>query len=181
MYKPVQFQASPDAEMLGVVYLGMADNLMAEESQAILSEYGITNVVGDQWYPHQLSLDVAKAIHEGPNGKSILVAMGRGIGQTAALPEGINTLEDFFAAVPYLYQANIRNQHPDEHFKIEKIDKNRYRFINNTPSSNQLTYGLVWEFVKRFGGGKHFVIAPISGMEHEAVDGAIFEIRIDDE
>ena len=144
------------------------------------AKYGITEIDFDAWYPHHLAFDVAKAIHEGPNGMEGLVAMGRGIGETAALPSEISDIESFMAALPYLYQANVRNMHPEEFFYVETIGEKHYKVINNTPSSNNLIYGMLWEFLRRYSSSdEQFSLRPLSGIEKDASEGAVFEIKIE--
>lgn len=177
-YKPKQFIASPNAEMLGVLAVGMSENLRSEEIKPILEEYGLTEIETDKWYPQQLSLDIAKAIHDGNNGVENLVAMGRGIGQTAILPSQINDVETLIAALPHIYQANLRNIHAEEHFYTEKLGDQHYKFINNTPASNNVIYGMLWELVLRFVETPANVkITPISGFEPQAEGGAVIEIK----
>ncbi len=176
-YKAQQFIASPDAEMLGTVFQGMSENLRAEQSKKMLAAYGITEIDVDKWYPHPLSFDVAKAIHNQPNGTEVLVAMGRGIGETAALPSEINDVESFMAALPYLYQANIRYMHPEERFYVETLGEKHYKVINNTPSSNNLIYGMLWEFLRRYSdSNEEFSLIPLSGVERDAVDSLPYTI-----
>src|ERR1700694_4264193 len=100
---------SPQAEIRGKTMVAYIDNIKADETTPLMYQFGIQHLDPTIWYPHQLWMDILKALWELPNGSENCVAFGKKAVETAALPSNIATVSQALDVMNQIHHLNVRN------------------------------------------------------------------------
>lgn len=165
---------SPEAEVLGQTMIAFLENINADEMQPIMARHGLTEIDPEQWYLHQLWMDILKSIEESnENAMMTFVAIGKEVVRTAVMPDSIQTVPDALNALHPIHHANLRNIPEDEGYSIEVVADNHYIVYHNTPNPDYAIYGFLWGLVQRFRkGNADFTVEQIENTKPEIARSA---------
>lgn len=170
---------TPQAEVLGQAMIAFASNLQADTIKPILEDMNLTNIDENIWYPHQIWLDILKKMEEtlGSAANGALVAFGKQVVKTAAMPPEIKTIPDVLNALHAIHHANLRNIPEDEGYAIRKVNDNYYIVYHNTPNPEDAIYGFLWGLAARFKAADElFAVRPIDNDRPESARSA-YEVK----
>lgn len=150
----------PDHEVIGQNLIDIANAIDSERFLPLFEEYGFTNIDPIRWYPFQDVLDVLSTIATFEGHMFDFVSLGMNSAAAAAIPpefEQASFVEILYAS-PDVYRFNHRGTDVGD-IVIEKLGKQHIRGTYRTPLPDDLWYGSVYGFVKRFAPkGTHFTV-----------------------
>jgi len=180
-----KYQTSKSAEITGWGLKSYFDSLVSDEVIPIiipvLNQYGLESVDDiqtDGWYPIQLTLDMFKAIDKHSNASANYVALGMSMSTHAPMPEEIETIPHFIAALNDLYVFSVRNFPESELYEHEIVNDRHIRLVDNNPYPHDMIYGLVYGFVKRYApaNSEWTVTRTYKNPADPNADGAVYDI-----
>ena len=153
-----KYVASPNAEVIGSAmnnfFVSLNKDMFMPIVEQTLSEYGITEIKDDEWYPHQVSLHVFKRILDTDNNASEnLVALGLAYVETAAFPPEIDTIATAMHALKQTYHLNIRNVPKTEGYEVIEVSPKHIQVVDENPFPHDTVYGFIWGVARRFREG----------------------------
>jgi len=172
-----QFQTSPKTELKGHILLGWLNNQLAEYTQPRLAAHGVEEVDPDAWYPAQMFLDIMREVVESnENVTTVLVAVGKSVAEN--MPVGdFSSMDDFKNFIEGMHRGPSARYAP-AHENIFLIEEDGQHFVlNNTPMSNDILYGFIWELLRRnpIGGVNYY---PVPEKDYPSVEyGSTFLLR----
>lgn len=141
----------PDAEVLGGAINGFIDAVNRDNIMPHLEKLGMTDIDPTKWYPKQMYIDLWNEILAS-SGYSMgdLVSVGMTIANTAWPPDADGRpfdelVAEWGAAFDFVNRGADRG-----YVRTEKIDDKHYKVYNCTPDPDDLNYGVVYGFCKRF-------------------------------
>lgn len=173
-----QFEAPPDAEIMGIGIRGLFDNLADKQIAPILAEYNLSkDVLEDEaWYSLQLYFDLYRVIHKTSSGYMHLVSVGKAIAANVTDADAIGDLETFVTqTLNETATTVIRNTPPGYGYTLDKVDDKHYKITNNTGAPNDLVYGYIWESVRLIADKRSFSFKPLENYPSDT-HGATFEL-----
>ena len=143
---------TPQAEVIGQTMLSFADNMEADVIKPILEANNLTDIDPEQWYSHQVWMDILKEMEESLAGgaSSAFVAFGRQVVENAVMPPEMQTIPDALNALHAIHHANLRNVPEDEGYSLEKVADGHYIVFHNTPNPDDAIFGFLWGLAARF-------------------------------
>lgn len=141
----------PDAEVLGGAINGFIDAVNRDNITPHLEKLGMTNIQNDKWYPKQLYLDLWNSIlNSNQSAMHDLVSIGMTIARTAWPPEADQQsfdelVESWAAAFDFVNRGKDRG-----YVRGEKLNDKQYVVRCCTPDPDDLNYGVVYGFCRRF-------------------------------
>ncbi|MEL6150110.1 MAG: hypothetical protein AAFV33_00105 [Chloroflexota bacterium] len=174
--KVVQFKTSPEAEATGAIMAAWLNHQLADETRDRLAAHGITEIDYEQYYPFQTFLDVMREIAESENNTTMQLVS---VGKAAAMSIEMDDFPDmaaFEGFISVLHGLNVRNMPEYEGWFSEWHDGNLY-VLNNTPVSNDLVFGFLWELLNHVKIGDGYY-TPIPHEHYPSNErGSIFHIE----
>ena len=148
--------------------------------EEVLDRYQVPVIQDDQWYPHQLSLDIFRLIadqHANPTEQ--LMALGLAYVETANFPPENNSVLSALSALTLTYYLNIRNVPQTEGYEVNLISPNHIQVKDLNPFPHPTVYGFIWGIAKRFRSSKD--ILPViqqhfNNPDDPDSDGALYDI-----
>lgn len=169
---------SPDAMVIGQTVLAFSQNLHKEVVAPLLPKYGLDNIDPEAWYPHQSWMNVLREVSEGPDSTTTLVALGRMVVETAAMPPEINSIPQMLELLHTIHHMNLRNVPADEGYRIVEMGDKHYYVYHNTPNPDDAIYGFLWGLAARFKGrNEQFVVRHLENPDPENEPGTLFEVK----
>lgn len=167
-----QFQTSPEAEAKGQVMLAWLTHQLEAYTRPRLEAYGITEIDPDAWYSFQLFLDIMHDIvQSNENVTMTLVAIGKAVVENLPVSD-FETVQDFEDFMDKLHSFSVRHMPPYERHIIDR-ENDRIFHTNNTPVSNDMIYGFMWELLRRYTiGGRRYHIKPYQ--DYPSDTGSVF-------
>lgn len=150
----------PDAEVIGGAINGFIDAINRDSIWPHLEKLDMTTIDPNTWYPKQMYVDLWNSILSSSDSAMFdLVSIGMTIADTAWPPEADGQPFDVLVA-EWGNAFNAVNQGNDRGYvKAEKRSDNQYAVICRTPDPDDLHYGIVYGFCKRFlPEGKRFTV-----------------------
>ena len=146
-----QFEAFDEqVEVRGDVVLSLVNVMGAFKSLAlgILSDHGIDDPQGHQWYSQQAWLDSFRAIADqvGPN---TLYQIGRQIPEQAEYPPGIGSIEEALSQLDAAYRASHRGGEVG-HYRYLATGLRSGRVICDNPYPCDFDRGLIDSLARHF-------------------------------
>jgi hypothetical protein len=143
---------SKEAEVIGQTMLSFADNMDADVIEPILARYDMTDIDPEAWYPHQVWMDILKAMDESLGGRAspAFVAFGKQVVQNAVMPPEIQSIPDALNALHAIHHANLRNIPEEEGYTIEQVKDRHYIVYHNTPNPDDAIFGFLWALAARY-------------------------------
>ena len=140
-----------NVELLGLYIDSFVSNLQGTETKPIMEKHGLTNLDPYGWYPCHKWMEAMSELAQLPNVSENLVAIGMEIGKAIPVPAGLDkpTLEQMLMGIDAAYQGVHRNSDVGK-YVFEKVDEKHYRLIHTDLYPDDLTYGIVYAFAKRF-------------------------------
>lgn len=116
----------------------------------ILEKYGLDDLKPGEWVPFQSWLNVFRDISdEGRRQMFDLVAIGMSIGMGIAIPPEIDSIPAVLASLDPVYQMHHRVGEVGNYY-VEKLGERKYKVVANIPYQEDLVYGTIYGFCKRF-------------------------------
>jgi hypothetical protein len=142
---------SPTVELLGMYLSSYINNLQSIETKPIVEKYGLVNLEPQAWYPAHKWLDALNELSDHPNQSPNTLAIGMEIGKLVPVPPDLEspTLEQMLMGLGFAYQAAHRNGDIGN-LVCEKVAENHYKVICTDLYPDDLTYGIVYTFARRF-------------------------------
>ncbi|MEP7289691.1 MAG: hypothetical protein ABI947_28400 [Chloroflexota bacterium] len=161
--------STPNAEVLGESILGYKKCIKHDEIEPILLKYELHDVRAEDWYSHQMILNVLRDIEERKSNVSeSLVAVGIKIMELATIPESVNSIEAVLQSLGVVYHLHHRNV-SEIGWSVKSLGPRHMHVIPDQPYPEDLTYGVVWGAVKRFKSmGSMFTVIPINWKNDQA-------------
>lgn len=180
-----KYIATPGAEVIGSAMTNLFTSMNADEFSsivnAVLRSYGIAHIEPDQWYPHQLSLDIFKQIEDQrTNSMTNLVALGMAYVDTATFPPEINSIYSALMALSLTYHLNIRNVPNYEGYEVKQISDRHIQINDFNPFPHDTVYGFIWGIARRFKGNQQSVPVVTRHYFNEGdpnSDGALYDVK----
>ncbi len=166
---------TPQAEVIGQTMVAFLDNLQADVTRPALVQHGIEMIDPEEWYPHQVWMDVLKTIETNLGGGASMtfVAFGRKVVETAVMPDTMKSIPDALNALHAIHHANLRNVPEEEGYSIEAKSDNHYIVYHNTPNPDDAIYGFLWGMAARFKGDDEvFLVEKIDNPKPEIARSA---------
>lgn len=171
---------TPEATVSGQAMIAFSSNLQAELIDPILKNHGLEHIDENQWYPHQLWMDVLKEVEDtlGGNANSVFIAFGKRVVETAVMPDTMQTVDDALNALHAIHHANLRDIPEDEGYFVEKLGEGNYIVYHNTPNPDTAIYGFLWGMVVRFKApDEMFVVEYTDNTKPQVYPGSAYSIR----
>jgi hypothetical protein len=146
-------------EVHGRMLLALIENINVNDIASTLKAFGLAHINPDQWYPLQTLIDLHNTLIHQPNAASNMTAIGVKAAETAVLPPQIDTLEKLLAGYDDAYRANYRHLPEDDRYDVQFIGDRRVVVTNHTHNPNEIVYGVLWGFAKRFS--KSFIVQSV--------------------
>ena len=148
-----QYQAfSPGIKVNGNTVLSVVNSISAgsETRKEILSNHGIVDPQGDEWYDQQAWLDAFREIGEeiGPN---TLFNIGKSIPEHAAFPPEIDCLEKALSAIDIAYKMN-HTKGDIGYYKLVSYDRENRKAVMEckNPYPSEFDRGIITTMLRRF-------------------------------
>lgn len=141
----------PDAEVLGGAINGFIDAVNRNNIMPHLQKLGMTDIQNDKWYPKKMYIDLWNSIlSSNQSAMYDLVSIGMTIAKTAWPPEADGQpVEDLILSWGDAF--DFVNRGADRgYIRTEKRGSNQYAVICRTPDPDDLHYGIVFGFCRRF-------------------------------
>ncbi|MBZ0305078.1 MAG: hypothetical protein K8I82_03330 [Anaerolineae bacterium] len=136
--------------ILGSMAFLRRDEHMKAVVDPILTKNGLENLKMDEWVPFQSWLNVFKEISaEGKRQMFDLVAIGMAIGMGISLPPEIDNIPAVLASLDPVYRMHHRGADVG-HYHLEQLGERQYKVVANIPYPEDLVYGTIYGFCKRF-------------------------------
>jgi hypothetical protein len=181
-----KYVATVGAEVIGSAMQNFFVTIGGDEIKSfveeVLDRYQVTAIQNDQWYPHQLSLDVFKLIaDQQPRATEQLMALGLAYVETANFPPENNSVLSALTALRHTYYLNIRNVPQSEGYEVNLISPNHIQVKDLNPFPHPTVYGFIWGIAKRFRSTQdtlpvmqqHFM-----NPDDPDADGALYDILL---
>jgi hypothetical protein len=139
--------------------LALIENINVNDFSGTLESFGLAHIDPDQWYPLQTLIDLHDALANQPIAESNMIAIGVKAAETAILPPQIDTLEKLLAGYDYAYRENYRHLSQDNRYEVQFVGDRKAVVINHTHNPNEIVYGVLWGFAKRFS--KSFIVQSV--------------------
>jgi len=142
---------APTAEVLGVNLRAFSDNIQGDALEAIMKKYKFFDIEPMEWYPLNRLLAALNEINEHHNASTNYVAIGMKIGEITPLPPEMDSpsISDVLHIWDDLYQALHRGADVGK-MGYEKINDKKYNVFTSIPYPDDMTYGILYAFGKRF-------------------------------
>jgi|GEM_PF-4738399 len=151
--------------------------------QKILDLYGIDMLQDDQWYLHQISLDIFKLINaQNADFHNNLTELGIAYVETARFPYQINNTRSALMALPTIYHLNIRNIPQTEGYQVSQLTNGHLQIKDLNPFPHDTVYGFIWGITKRFRASKDvvpYIKCTFLNPDDPDSDGAIYDVELD--
>ncbi|MEM6281147.1 MAG: hypothetical protein AAF787_03060 [Chloroflexota bacterium] len=172
--------STQQAEVLGAGLLAYENAIERDEFMDILSQYGLTAVDPEAWYPQQLTLDVQNAIKATNGGSQSLVSIGMAIIEGAKFPP-IASLAEAVDSLAVAYQMNHRNLAETDRVIVNHVSDEHIEVINATPNSDDVLYGYIYAIIRRFKPeGKRLIVEYADIDRRDSDDDTLFVIELAD-
>lgn len=139
----------PKLEVKGQAALSLVENIRAEEIKPMLEKHGFSHIDPDQWYSAQDFLNMLNDLAKESDFMTNLVAIGLKLAEQAPMPPEVETLEQLLPMYDVAYQMNHRNADAGQ-ILCEQMDDRYYKFTLNDIYPDDLSYGSIYGFAKRF-------------------------------
>lgn len=181
-----KYVATPGAEVIGSAmqnfFLSIGGDEIKPFVKEVLDRYQVKIIQNDQWYPHQLSLDIFRLItekHSHPTQQ--LMALGMAYTETATFPPENNSILSALTSLSLTYRLNIRHVPQTEGYEVNLISPNHIQVKDLNPFPHPTVYGFIWGIAKRFRNTKD--ILPVIQQHFMNPDdpdsnGAFYEIIV---
>jgi hypothetical protein len=179
-----KYVATPGAEVIGSAMQNFFVTIGGSEVkpfvEEVLANYQVKVIQNDQWYPHQLSLDIFRLIAEQhPQPTEQLMALGIAYTETATFPPENNSILSALTALALTYHLNIRHVPQAEGYEVTLLSSNHIQVRDLNPFPHPTVYGFIWGIAKRFR--KTQDILPVMqqhfmNSDEPDSDGALYEI-----
>lgn len=177
-----KYKATPGALIIGsamrnfFVSLNQDDFITIVEKK--LTKAGIAQLDNDEWYPHQISLDIFNEIAQNVNATQNLVALGMAYVKTATFPPEADTIEKALMLLHQVYQLNVKNISEREGYEIQRVSNDHIRVIDLNPFPHDTVYGFIWGIANRFKevNTHPTVVRTYKNEADPDSDGAVYDI-----
>jgi hypothetical protein len=141
----------PNVELLGLYIDAFVSNIQGAETRPIMEKYGLANLDPHGWYPCHKWMDALNELAQLPNVTENMVAVGMEIGKAIPVPPGVEnlTLEQMLMGLDGAYQGVHRNSDVGK-YTCERLNDKHLKVTCNDLYPEDLTYGIVYVFAKRF-------------------------------
>lgn len=138
----------------------LLDSINSDNYIHILKAHGLVDIDQDAWYPLQDLLNVLNDMAKQSTVMMDFVSIGMAAGTNGVLPSETQHLSlwEFFVAYGQNYQNLHRNGDAGS-FQVEKTDQNHLALTLNVPYPDDLMYGLIYGYARRFANGHQFIVA----------------------
>jgi hypothetical protein len=142
---------APNVELLGLYIDAFVNNLQGIETKPIMAKHGLANLDSYTWYSCHKWMEAMSELAQLPNVSENLVAIGMEIGKAIPAPPDMEnpSLEQMLMGLDGAYQGVHRNSDVGR-FTCEKLDEKHYKMVCTDLYPDDLTYGIVYAFVRRF-------------------------------
>lgn len=169
---------TPQALVLGQTVKAFSSNLLTEQIAHLLPKHGLDNIDPEKWYPHQNWMNLLKELSEAENSDSNLVAFGKEVVRTAAMPPELDSIPKVLHALHAIHHINLRNIPEDEGYSLEEVGERHYYVYHNTPNPDTAIYGFLWGLCARFKQPDEiFYVSQISNSKPDENPGTVFEVK----
>lgn len=156
-----QYTCDPETELMGRTALSLIENIQHQNIEPILIKHNLNSINPDAWYKMQDVLNVLSEISEGANSMSNFVSIGIAAAELSVLPPEMEKMSvgEILAAYGKIYKLRHRGGDAGEVIP-EKISDKHYKITTNTPYPDDVFYGVMYGYVRRFRpAGAHFVVS----------------------
>jgi hypothetical protein len=166
------------AEVTGHTLQAYSSSVDADVILPLLPKHGLNRVHPEKWYPQQSWMNILRDMYAVPGGKTALVAIGKQIARTAALPPDVDSIPKALQGLNTIHHHHLRNAPSEEGYTIQQEAERHYRVYHNTPNPLDTIYGLLCGLVERFRQpGESFCIQQIENPHPDDIPGVVFEVR----
>lgn len=142
----------PGTQVAGATVMSLIENVQAADLSELVKKYGFENVAPNMWYSLEDFLRFLAEMVENPEMTFNSVAIGMSIADTAHMPPGMESpsFTEMVEGWDAHYQANFRNGDVGHKVTV-KLSPKHYKVVhNNTKMPDDLEYGVLYGFAKRF-------------------------------
>ena len=172
---------SPEALVIGQTMLAFTQNVTADMITPILEKLNATDIKADEWYPHQLWLDILKEVETtlgAGEASQIFVAFGRQVVENAVMPPELKTIPDVLNALHAIHHANLQNVPEEEGYALIVNSEKDYTVLHNTPNPETAIYGFLWGLAARFRENDEiFVIQKLEENPHPEKARSAYSVK----
>ena len=164
------FTCDPNVELDGHSSKALLRSMLSDDYIDLLQEYGLDEIDEESWYPLQNLLKVLGELAQ--RGSMMeLVSIGMAAADASIIPPEVEAMDapDFLLLYNKIYPTRWRNGDPG-HMTVEIVDPSHLIIDDYTPFPDDLFYGLMYGFVRRFNrSGRTFSVRyddSIQGKKH---------------
>ncbi|MBZ0304545.1 MAG: hypothetical protein K8I82_00625 [Anaerolineae bacterium] len=150
----------PGTEVFGASIQGFIRSMTAHNYLWMVSKHGYDNLDPNKWYPLQNFLDFMNDIIKLPNLTMNMVTLGMDVAKFTDVPPEMEviTFEQMVEGWNAVYQGNFRNGYAGHKTAIKVADQHYKVVHENTIMPDDLEYGILYGFAKRFLAGTQFTV-----------------------
>lgn len=171
---------TPEAIVIGQTMLAFLENIQVDSLRPILEKHNALDIDPEQWYPHQIWMDILKdvQIDLGEGEASVtFVAFGRKVVETAVMPPELKTIPDVLHALHAIHHANLRNIPEEEGYIVVEKGPKHYIVYHNTPNPDDVIYGFLWGLAARFKAPEERFIVEAIEIDRLNIARSAFSIK----
>jgi hypothetical protein len=140
----------PDILVFGGSITSALGDMIDRDMEQILVDHGISGLSDEKWFPMQAWLDVLRALGEGENAISNLVAIGMHIPEKAKFPPNITDYRSALELLDTAYHMNHKNYDNIGTYTTIVIDDQHIDIMCDNPYPCDFDYGILYGLGKRF-------------------------------
>jgi hypothetical protein len=180
-----KYIATPGAEVIGSAmnnwFISVNRDDIYPVVQKTLHEHGIRTLEEDQWYPHQLSLDIFHLICvQNADPGTNLFMLGVAYVDTARFPYEIVDARSVLMSLQTTYHLNIRNIPQAEGYQTNQLPNGHLQIMDLNPFPHDTVFGLIWGITRRFRITEEnaTIQRTFLNLHDPDSDGAIYDITL---
>jgi len=137
--------------LTGQTVRALFENTQQNSVRPYLEQHNLLDADANKWYPLQAVLDILSDLSEQGDAMFNFVAIGMAAADLSPLTPQAKAmaLEQFLLAYPTIYQQRHRDGDPGR-VQAEKVADNHIVMRLETPYPDDIMYGLLYGFARRF-------------------------------
>jgi len=136
-YTAVPYVAgSPEALVIGQTMLAFLENVQGELIAPIMQKYGLETIEPEQWYSHQLWMDILRELERTLEGEaqSAFVAIGREVVRKAVMPPEMDSIPVALNSLHAIHHLNLQHVPEDEGYVVKELGPKHFQVCQHPQS-----------------------------------------------
>jgi hypothetical protein len=146
---------SEDSEVIGIAVLAFIRCVNAENIKPYLEKYNLTQIDPHTWYPTKLFCAVLSDMADAGGAMFDFVSIGMKLAELVPDMPGATFTEKI---LQYGIEGATNRGSDTGYTKVEVVDHKHVKITQRQPSPDDLLYGVLYGYAKRYLAGKRFTV-----------------------